>query len=212
MSQDLYPNYAALKEARKEGTDYKITVLSEGRSTDFIAIAPHGGKIESCTSEIAREVASDLCCLYLFEGTMRNGNGTLHITSTNFDEPRALEVVQNCQTAIAIHGRRDKGDMETIYLGGLDQQLVKILATCLNEANFKTQIGGHKFPAVDQANICNRCATGRGVQLELPKTLRDSLLIDHRARGELVLAIRGALNSHIQLNSDLRASASKISL
>jgi phage replication-related protein YjqB (UPF0714/DUF867 family) len=195
MSRDLYRNYEDLEKARSEGKDYEITVLREGRSTDFIIFAPHGGKIERCTSEVAREVASNLYCLYLFEGTMTDRNAILHITSTNFNEPRGLEVIQSCKTAVAIHGRKDDGDTETVYLGGLDQQLVKNLATCLNEADFKTQIGGHKFPAVDPKNICNLCATGRGAQLELPKTLRDSLLADLPARSRLVLAITQAITN-----------------
>jgi phage replication-related protein YjqB (UPF0714/DUF867 family) len=50
-------------------------------------IAPHGGGIEPGTSELATAIAGDDFSLYLFEGLKSAGNGELHITSTNFDEP-----------------------------------------------------------------------------------------------------------------------------
>src|SRR5207244_1480540 len=90
---DKYPNFETLKKEKIESRDYVITVEHEGRSKGIIVIAPHGGKIEFGTSEIAREVAGHDHCFYLFEGKMQSGNGELHITSTNFDEPQARKLV-----------------------------------------------------------------------------------------------------------------------
>src|SRR5262245_25505177 len=103
---DKYPNFAALSREKVEGRDYRIIVEHEGRNRSAIVIAPHAGKIEPVTSILAREIAADVHCLYLFEGLMDSDNFTeLHITSTKFDEPRALNIVGQCTTAVAIHGR-----------------------------------------------------------------------------------------------------------
>ena len=53
---------------------------------------------------LAKEIAALDYCLYLFKG-MRGNFEEFHITSTNFDEPRALDLLGQCITAIAIHGR-----------------------------------------------------------------------------------------------------------
>jgi phage replication-related protein YjqB (UPF0714/DUF867 family) len=54
--------------------------------SDVCIIAPHGGKIEKWTSEIATALAGDDYNLYLFEGLKRAKNRDLHITSSRFDE------------------------------------------------------------------------------------------------------------------------------
>src|SRR5438270_1053738 len=69
---------------------------------------------------LAKEIAGDDFCLYLFEGILADDNfAEIHITSTKSDEPRALSIVGRCTTAIAMHGRHDDGDPDTIWLGGL---------------------------------------------------------------------------------------------
>jgi phage replication-related protein YjqB (UPF0714/DUF867 family) len=50
-------------------------------------IAPHGGKIEPGTSEIAAAIAGDDYSLYRFQGLRDRPREELHITSAKFDEP-----------------------------------------------------------------------------------------------------------------------------
>ncbi|WP_427149045.1 poly-gamma-glutamate hydrolase family protein [Rhizobium leguminosarum] len=111
---------------------FPITALDGG--SDVCAIAPHGGKIEPSTSELARAVASDTCSLCLFEGRKNSGNRDLHITSTNFDEPRGDALVRKGEVAIAFHGGAGEG--ETIFLGGRHQQLNEKMGKNLLDAGF----------------------------------------------------------------------------
>jgi len=89
---DKYHNFEALRQEKVEHRDYVITVEHEGRSRSVIVIAPHAGKIEPVTSMLAKEIARDDYCLYLFEGIMEGNNFTeLHITSINFESREPCE-------------------------------------------------------------------------------------------------------------------------
>src|ERR1019366_7404121 len=76
-----YPNFAALKQAEREGEDFDI--VCRPRRSPVAVIAPHGGEIEPGTSEIAAAIAGDEFNLYCFEGCKPSGNIGLHITSAN---------------------------------------------------------------------------------------------------------------------------------
>jgi len=195
---DIFANYADLAKTKKLGVDYNI-VIKAGVRKKLAIVAPHAGKIEKGTSKIATKLAGDDFCLYLFEGIMPRRNRVLHITSHNFDEPSALQLVGSCLTAIGVHGRCDAGDKRTIYLGGLDKEFIKLIETNLNKVGFRTQVNGHKFPAKDPKNICNRGKSGKGAQIELPNTLRQRIISEDFSRHILIKAMRDAINSRFQL-------------
>lgn len=161
-------------------------------------IAPHGGTIEPGTSAIAREIACDDHALYCFEGVIPSRpHSDLHITSTDFDEPLGCALVADASVVVAIHGRLDGSDRETIWLGGLDAPLVQFLATELAAAGFKTWVSDGPLAGRDRGNICNRGKSGAGVQLELPRTLRDALQGDAVFLGRFARAARSAITLHI---------------
>jgi len=90
---DVYRNFAELSESEREDIDFRIYAFKrEGSST--VIVAPHGGAIEPGTSEVAKKVANNALSLFIFEGIKSKDNKRLHITSTNFDEPRCVELVQ----------------------------------------------------------------------------------------------------------------------
>ncbi len=64
-------------------------------------IAPHGGKIEPGTSQIARSISGDLFNLYCFDGRKPRYNDHLHITSTKFDEPTAIRMASTDSSSVA---------------------------------------------------------------------------------------------------------------
>lgn len=171
---DMYPNFRALANAREEGKDFSIACRN--LASRVAVIAPHGGNIEPGTSEIARAIAGEDLSYYVFEGLLLKKNSELHITSSNFDEPRCLEVVQSSATALAIHG--ESGAQETVYIGGLDSVTGSNLAKALGEYGFN--VGVHIDPLLQgqtASNICNRGQSGSGVQLELSFGLRKSFFI-----------------------------------
>jgi phage replication-related protein YjqB (UPF0714/DUF867 family) len=67
--RDRYKNYEELCQHEQEGVDYRT--CNQPRPAAVAIIAPHGGKIEPGTSEIAKAIAGSDYNLYLFEGIKR---------------------------------------------------------------------------------------------------------------------------------------------
>lgn len=191
--KDKYINYAALKTAKQEGRDYQIVVRTVTPSINAVVIGPHAGRIEEHISTIATAVVGDDIDLYLFEGLMPSENKDLHITSENFDEPKALKLLATKSLVIAIHGREDKDDLDRIYLGGRDNELTGEIARQLEQVGFVTLADGHQFPGEKATNICNRGATNQGSQLEIPKSIRKRLARDSELLGRFRDALRAAI-------------------
>ncbi len=169
---DRYCSFSELAQYEVEGIDFRCTVLRRPLSAVAV-IAPHAGKIESRTSEIARAIAGEDFNLYLFEGIKKRGNySALHITSRCFDEPGCLELLSTCSFVITIHGC--VGHDERVLIGGLDRSLKDKVAAELRQAGVNVQNDGHHFQATDPNNICNRGQSNRGIQLELTHALRCS--------------------------------------
>ncbi len=170
--QDRYSTFAHLTAAEREGVDYRVHCADRG--SGLLILAPHGGAIEPGTSELAKAVADRDLSFYLFEGIKPSNNRSLHITSANFDEPKALDLVRACDTSIAIHG--EGSDPAIVYLGGGDEALRPHVARRLQEAGFETRTHGSPgMQGTSATNICNRCRTGAGLQLELSRGLRRRL-------------------------------------
>lgn len=168
---DKYASFSDLQASEREGVDFRIRLCR--RSSSVAIIAPHGGKIERGTSEIAEAIAEDRHNLYCFEGTKSENNWDLHITSARFDEPKCVALVSACDIVVAVHGCG--GRDQTIFLGGLDGDLRQAIRDRLNAAGFAT--GTHaNLRGEDRANICNRGRRNRGVQLEITKSLRRTLV------------------------------------
>lgn len=186
---DQYENYAALAAGEIEGVHYRIRVIE--RASPIVVVAPHGGRIEAGTSQTAALIAGEDFSLYCFEGLVSGRR--LHITSARFDEPRGLALVEASAIAIAIHGRADRGDPQTVWLGGLHHALRDAIGASLQRAGFRTSLD-HHMQGKAPANICNRGRMRAGVQLELPMSLRNSFLDDAAARRAFVSAVREAIN------------------
>ncbi len=193
---DRYCNFAELAANEVEGADYRIRVTE--RASPVVVVAPHGGTIEPTTSELAAAIAGDEFSLYCFEGLVPGRpHGDLHITSERFDEPTALRLVEAAAIIIAVHGRKDDGDAETVWLGGGDTRLRDAIGDAIARAGFSMKTHGHRLPGRQPDNICNRGRTGAGVQLELPRTLRDRLRADRSLREALAAAVREAIIQRI---------------
>ena len=181
-----YRGYADLAKAQAEGEDYRVLVRPVAASS-IAVIAPHGGRIEQYTSDIACGVAGGDFNLYSFEGIRQSGNySTLHLTSHRFDEPRCLELLSKCDYVVAIHGCG--GDDQRVLLGGLDGPLKLAIREAMHGIGVDAQSEDHPFPATDPKNICNRGRRGIGVQLELTIGLRL-----HGPRDAICKAIRSVL-------------------
>ena len=185
---DLYGSYADLAAGEAEGVHYRIRVIE--RASPIAVVAPHGGRIEAGTSQTAALIAADVFSLYCFEGLVSGRR--LHITSARFDEPRALALVESSDIAIGVHGRADRGDHRTIWLGGLHESLRDEIGAALERVGFKTSTD-HHMQGKAPGNICNRGRLRAGVQLELPMSLRNVFLDDPFARQAFGSAVRDTI-------------------
>lgn len=181
-----YRGFADLATAQVRGRDFEIDVQRRPGSPVAV-IAPHGGRIEDGTSEIARAIAGNEFNLYLLEGTRPSMNyRALHLTSHRFDEPECLALVAACPFVIAVHGC--DGRDQRVLLGGRDLLLKERLRLALLAESLQVHADGHRYPALHPDNVCNRGARRCGVQLEITHPLRRS-----REAVRLAAAVREVL-------------------
>ena len=177
---DEYVNFAELEQNEKEGEDYAI--LYRKADSKVAIMAPHGGGIEPGTIDIADAVAGNHHIFYAFKGIKKTGNKILHINSNRYDEPTGLKTSGNAFIVISIHGCRDK--KEKVFIGGKNRELKQKLMCALRSAGFRAVIS--EVPGVrgiSPENICNRCKSGKGVQLEISRGLRENMFdnLDQRS-------------------------------
>ena len=155
-------------------------------------IAPHGGRIEPTTSQLAAAIAAKRFSYYSFNGLIPDSFELLHVTSPHFDEVSCLSLLARCDRVVAVHGL--KQGSEVTILGGRDVALRDATATALNDAGYATEIAeAGDYSALDPMNICNRGRSGRGVQLELPRPLRDRLRDNPGDMHKYALAVQSAI-------------------
>jgi len=167
-----YRSFDELKNQETEGQDYQVR--AQRRNGRVLIMAPHGGKIEPMTSEIAEAIAKDDHSFYSFEGLKAEGNSTLHIESHLFDEPRALQAIEKADIVLTVHGQLDHKE-EFIMVGGLNVDLRSEIKRQLEGAGFRTRAPTEGLQGIDPENICNRGRWKGGVQLEISRKVRDSL-------------------------------------
>ena len=167
---DKYADFAELTQNENEGVDYAI--LYREADSKVALIAPHGGGIEPGTIDIADALAGSNHNFYAFKGLKKTGNKVLHITSNRYDEPIGLKTTKNAFIVISIHGCR--GKEEIIFIGGKNQELKQKIMNALRLAEFRAMISTEPgLRGCSPDNICNRCKSGKGVQLEISRGLRE---------------------------------------
>ncbi|MBC8740620.1 replication protein [Paraburkholderia sp. UCT31] len=168
---DKYACFKELQAAEAPGT---FTIFARESHATFAVMAPHGGRIEPGTSEIARAIAGDDLALYIFDATKDKSNRDLHITSSRFDEPECLHMLRTVRMVLTIHG--EESDADTVFVGGRHPDFPGILRAELAPAGFHVEEHENRhLQGRDPLNICNRGVSGRGMQLELSRGLRQTL-------------------------------------
>lgn len=175
-----YRSYRQLMTWETEGKDFLIH-MREG-SSRVAVIAPHGGGIEPGTMELADAIAGEAHSFYCFEGIKRAENADLHITSEYFDEPRGTDIVERSRTVLSLHGCN--GQEEAVYVGGLDTDLREKIRVSLTQEGFNAESSPRpEIQGQSVKNICNRCQSGKGVQLEISRGLRKNMFKDLTREG-----------------------------
>lgn len=166
-----------------------VEITAQETDSPFAIFAIHGGEIEFFTDELARLIASNDVNLYTFSSDSK----TDRITSTQFDEPRALALAKHVETIISLHGQQDSDKAHTM-VGGLDAKQRTTMITALRSAGFTTKDPAKGLHGLHPDNICNRGSTGSGVQLEISVAQRVALINDRKLRDAYVSAIRSILS------------------
>uniref|UniRef100_UPI00156E8CB8 poly-gamma-glutamate hydrolase family protein n=1 Tax=Halobacillus sp. Marseille-Q1614 TaxID=2709134 RepID=UPI00156E8CB8 len=164
-SGDHFCSFYELREVYEEGEDWEIEKSSAGDER-WLVSAIHGGGIEEATSTLAEAISGSSYPFYSFKGRLKSNNySNLHITSTRFDEPEALEMVANAEYHISIHGAA--GDDPKTMIGGLDKELKGIVSRHLEENGFEVAVTPEHLNGDHPDNFTNKTKTERGVQLEI---------------------------------------------
>lgn len=185
MANDRYSSFKELQ--RHESLDKDYTLALQDAGSRVTIIAPHGGKIEPRTSELAKRIAGNNYNFYCFEGIKDKDNACLHITSHRFDEPAAVDLVSKSRIVVAVHACT--GAAGLVHIGGLNKTLGRMIADELQHRAINVSFEHPRFQGSNPDNICNRGATGIGIQLEVTRDLRD----DPQKVSLIALAVRAAL-------------------
>jgi phage replication-related protein YjqB (UPF0714/DUF867 family) len=148
--------------------------LVEGRSTVAI-VAPHAGRIEPWTGEIAEAIAGHDHRFYCFSGRAPSGNRRLHVSSIRFEEAALAPLLSGAVTVVSVHGAADRGRSLT-FLGGRNQMLARLIRRRLDAAGFAVESAPARIAGRHPDNLVNR-VPGGGVQLELSWDLRHALSV-----------------------------------
>ena len=97
-----YASFEELAEHEAQGRDFRVRRI-ERTGARVVILAPHGGKIEEGTSEIAALIAGADHSLFCFEGLKSYGrNRDLHITSHRFDHPDCLDMAARHDIVVSV--------------------------------------------------------------------------------------------------------------
>lgn len=187
---EKFRSFAELAQCARPGEDFVIE--HRKGTTGFAIMAPHGGRIESGTTAVADAIAGSEHAYYTFKGIRPKHNWQLHIPSTCFDEPCALELIRGCHTILTIHGCRRTG--KTVYIGGGDTALKTIVFATLAQNGFNADSApSTALMGVHRNNLCNRGSRGMGLQLEITGSLRRDLIESDSLITSFAQAVRQGL-------------------
>jgi phage replication-related protein YjqB (UPF0714/DUF867 family) len=162
---DKFKSYAELAQHKQEGKDYAV-IVREVKGSKVSIVAPHGGNIEGPTGKMAADIAGNEHSLYVFKGLCKDAFKELHLTSTRFDDPRALDLVAKTDVTVTLH--RCRIEEPVVCLSGRDRKLQSKLTAAFNKAAIPVEIENHPYQSGTlPENICNKNARGKGVQIEL---------------------------------------------
>ncbi len=192
MKPDRYRDFAELGEHEREGVDYQIR--AHPRPSGVAVIAPHGGKIEPGTAEIAEAIAAEHFSFYAFEGVKRAHNQDLHLSSVRFDEPQCVALIEGARVVLSIHGLSDH-TAEFVCAGGMHEDLKERLLESLQSAGFDARTDDDPaHSGSSPVNLCNR--RGPGAQLEISRALREKLRDGTAELDQFSDAVRRVLDSY----------------
>ncbi|BCU51736.1 hypothetical protein JCM2421_05080 [Staphylococcus auricularis] len=198
-SSDYYENFKEMKKDNTEGEDYQID--HQNADSDILITAIHGGGIEPGTTELAKVTADKgEYNMYTFRGLLKEHNSRLHVTSTEFNEPRLIRMIKRSKVVVSLHGM--DSDESVVYMGGEDATLKKSIREELENANFTVKKAPKALEGESHLNITNKYESSNGVQLEISEGLRREFFKDD----ELTRASRENPDNYSEAMEDFSAA------
>ncbi|MFB7796714.1 MULTISPECIES: poly-gamma-glutamate hydrolase family protein [unclassified Streptomyces] len=204
---DTYPSNTAMyaDSSLVEGTDYgrryRRHAMEDNSLTDrydfgrTTVIAPHGGGIETGTSELCLAIAgyhpADLSVTpaggpvhdyWMFEALRSSDNGVMHVTSIHCDDTVARSLCAGSLNVLSLHGCTPsqaglEAGARAVLVGGLNTTLKQYLLGAFKTAGIRAvdAVGEEELAGVSPQNIVNRTLLGMGAQLEITTDLRAAM-------------------------------------
>jgi phage replication-related protein YjqB (UPF0714/DUF867 family) len=98
---------------------------------------------------------------------------------------------------VTVHGRKDEGDIGTVWLGGRDQKLRDAVASICGTQGFAPALQDIASPAKSQTTFATRASAELGGRLEIPRTLRDALIADTQKLANFAGAVQSAIANSV---------------
>ncbi|MBC7395987.1 MAG: poly-gamma-glutamate hydrolase family protein [Bdellovibrionales bacterium] len=188
---DVYPSYSSLILSEKEGISFRVKLLDRKSQVSVLAI--HGGRIEEGSDVFAEALASREFNFYAFIAMKPKDNRSLHVTSSHFDDPRAIKMIKRSKVVLSVHGFKGSG-VDEICFGGrselLKSQMISVIQKLKSDIVLRKQCLG--LDGTDPKNLVN-FGTSSGVQIELSQHLRVRLMKDEKLRTILADALRSVI-------------------
>jgi phage replication-related protein YjqB (UPF0714/DUF867 family) len=184
---DKYNNWADLSANEVDGVDYETESISSASRWAHIAV--HGGGIELMTASVAKAVAENETQKYwAFKGIKASNVDDLYMTATRFDNPDCVAMVSQSSYCVSYHGMTDDTagtTTPTAFVGGLDTYNRDRVIAALNAKGIAAVLATKgEVNSENVNNIVNKTQSGRGVQIEMNRALRDSFLVSGNAADE----------------------------
>lgn len=179
-----YNRWADLAAVEVEGTTYTTESISSDSS--WVHIAPHGGSTQWMTYSMAKSAAEAESQKFWGLYSLRDSATALdlYITDENFDNPECLAQVNQSAYCINYRGVSNATSGSTqplVQVSGRDTYNRNRIVNALVAAGFNAVTGTQ---GDDPENITNKTASGRGVQLNMNRALRDTFVESGNANGE----------------------------
>ncbi len=169
LGPDKYGDFYSFALRNFEGKDYEIKV--KDISSKCSAFAIHAG-LERGSDTVAEKIAQENMNLYVFKAISKKTLKESHITSSRFNEPRAVFLAKKSDYVFSFHGMAEKG--EKVCIGGKAKSLAKEVYQQLTLSGFSSEYPCKRLPGTSPKNIANLAKNG-GVQFEISLKLLKKL-------------------------------------
>lgn len=197
--QDSFQSFSEMVKKNKEGLDYEIQYKE--RLSKILVSAFHGGYVEPGSTELADEITKNKYDYYTFKA-LKPGkvhepsltSSSLHITSTRFDEPKMMSMIENKAFCLSLHGFG--GKEADFCIGGANaekrKELMKQLVKDFPDLK-SCELCCPPFNGTSAKNPINKCQN-QGVQVEMSPSVRKRILNDESFKKTLAKSFESFLD------------------